>query len=338
MVTGDTGLRLSFSAVWFPSAKRTEHATDLHRLNSLRRMRTRVLARSFLPVAALGTAMKLLVHGGAGSAPDEPARRQQILGDAAADGVDAETPIAAVETAVRALEADRRFNAGVGGAVQSDGVVRTDASVMTDDGTAGAACAMAGVEHAVSAARAVATETPHVLLAGDPAVDFASAVGVETDRDLWTDRSREQWDDADPPSTGDPSERLAWVREHFGGHDTVGAVATDGDRLAAATSTGGRWFALAGRVGDVPQLGAGVYADERGGASATGEGEAIARYGLAKEAVRALDRFGPRQAAEEALEGFEADTDGQAGLIVMDHTGHTGSVANTEAMQVASRS
>jgi len=282
--------------------------------------------------------MHLIVHGGAGPAPDEPARRQQVLGDAAEAGVDAETPAAAVETAVRDLETDPRFNAGVGGAVQSDGVVRTDASVMADDGTAGAACAMAGVEHAVSVARAVATETPHVLLAGERAVEFADAVGVGTDCDLWTERSRERWESADPPARDDPAERLAWVREHFGGHDTVGAVATDGDRLIAATSTGGRWFALAGRVGDVPQLGAGVYADERGAASATGEGEAIARFGLAKEAVRALDRFEPRQAAQQAIAEFEDETDGLAGVIVLDHAGHAGSAENTEAMQVATRS
>jgi len=281
--------------------------------------------------------MEIIVHGGAGSAPDEPAARQRALGAAATAGSDAESPLSGVCAAVRALESDPRFNAGVGGTVQSDGVVRTDASVMTDDGTVGAACAMAGVEHAVDVARTVATETPHVLLAGDQAVDFAREVGVETDCDLWTERTRTRWNDADLPDGR--GERLAWVREQFGaGHDTVGAVATDGDRLAAATSTGGRWFALAGRVGDVPQIGAGVYADERGGASATGEGEAIARFGLAKEAVRALDRFGPSQAAQHAVSAFEDETDGRAGVIVMDHAGHTGSAENTAAMQTSTRS
>jgi L-asparaginase/beta-aspartyl-peptidase (threonine type) len=282
--------------------------------------------------------MDLIVHGGAGSAPDEPAARQAVLRDAVAAGGDATTPLDAVCDAVRILESDPRFNAGVGSTVQSDGVVRTDASLMTDDGTAGAACAMPGVEHAVSVARGVATETPHVLLAGDRAVDFAAATGVETGVDLWTERTRARWNEADPPE-GDPAEQLSWVRERFGaGHDTVGAVATDGEALAAATSTGGRWFALAGRVGDVPQVGAGVYADERGGASATGEGEAIARFGLARAAVDALDQFGPRQAAETALEAFEDETGGSAGVIVLDDAGHTGSAANTESMQTATRS
>jgi len=281
--------------------------------------------------------MEIIIHGGAGPAPDEPGDRQRVLADAAAAGTLASSPLDAVCGAVRALETSPLFNAGVGSAVQSDGVIRTDASVMLDDGTAGGACAMPGVEHAVDVARAVGTETPHVMLAGDRAVAFADGVGIETACDLWTDRTRQRWESADPP-TGDVRERLAWVRERYGaGHDTVGAVATEGERLAAATSTGGRWFALAGRVGDVPQLGAGVYADERGGASATGEGEAIARFGLAKEAVRELDQFGPRQAAERALSAFENETGGAAGVIVLDHAGHTGSAFNTAAMQTARR-
>lgn len=278
--------------------------------------------------------MNVIAHGGAGGSPDEPEQRQTVLREAVDAASAAATPTAAVCHVVRRLESAPGFNAGVGSAVQSDGRIRTDASFMTDDGTAGAACAMPDVEHAVDVARAVATETPHVLLAGEQAVTFADHVGVETDCDLWTERTRERWADADPPD-GDTGEQLAWLRDRFGGHDTVGAVATDGEELAAATSTGGRWFALAGRVGDVPQLGAGVYADGTGGASATGEGEAIARFGLAREAVDRLDRFSPRQAAERALSAFEDATGGNAGVIVLDDDGHRGAAFNTASMQTA---
>ncbi|WP_276272793.1 isoaspartyl peptidase/L-asparaginase [Haloarcula litorea] len=278
--------------------------------------------------------MFVIVHGGAGSAPDAPAGRQATLSEAAERARDAATPVEAVRTAVRPLEADPAFNAGVGGAVQSDGVVRTDAGLMTDDGTTGAACAMSHVAHALDVAHVVARETPHVLVAGERAVDLAAASGVETDADLLTDETRTRYEDADPPE-GDAGDHLAWVRDHFAGTDTVGAVATDGDRLAAATSTAGRWFALAGRVGDVPQVGAGFYADERGGASATGEGEAIARFGLARRAVDLLDTYGPRQAAREAVAEFEDATGGRAGVIVADHAGHAGGEFNTEAMQTA---
>jgi len=82
--------------------------------------------------------MRVLAHGGAGSAPDEPAARQAVLDAASRAGADARTPEAAVVATVRHLESDPRFNAGVGSAVQSDGVARTDAGLMTGDGASGA--------------------------------------------------------------------------------------------------------------------------------------------------------------------------------------------------------
>jgi isoaspartyl peptidase/L-asparaginase-like protein (Ntn-hydrolase superfamily) len=285
--------------------------------------------------------MELLVHGGAGSAPEEPDRRQRDLQRAVRQGRERDNPLAAVRLAVRHLESAPRFNAGVGGAVQSDGTVRTDAGIMGSDGTCGAACAMPGVEHAVEVARVVASETPHVCVAGERAVALADAFDIGTDRDLWTDRTRERWQDADVPTqAGGDSEgvrdQLAAVREQFAGTDTVGAVATDGDGLAAATSTGGRWFALAGRVGDVPQVGAGFHASGEAAASATGEGEAIARFGLARRAVEAVaDGDDPGTAADRVVRGFAADTGGRAGVIVTDRSGRTGSAYNTEAMATA---
>jgi len=279
--------------------------------------------------------MELLVHGGAGSAPEEPDRRQRDLRRAVRLGSARDHPLAAVRAAVRHLESAPRFNAGVGGAVQSDGTVRTDAGIMTSDGRCGAACAMPGVEHAVEVARVVAEETPHVCVAGDRAVALAEAFDVGTDRDLWTDRTRERWREADIPDGG-VREQLAAVRERFGGTDTVGAVATDGDHLAAATSTGGRWFALAGRVGDVPQVGAGFYATGEAAASATGEGEAIARFGLARRAVGAVeDGDDPGTAADRVVRGFAAETGGRAGVIVADRSGRTGHAHNAEAMGTA---
>ncbi|WP_225335476.1 isoaspartyl peptidase/L-asparaginase [Halomicrobium urmianum] len=281
--------------------------------------------------------MDAIVHGGAGPEPDAPQERRARVADAADAAAAADDPLPAVCAAVRVLESDPRFNAGTGSAVQSDGRIRTDAGLMTDDGTVGAACAMPGVEHAVDAARVVAAETPHVLVAGDRAVDLAAAAGVATDRDLWTDRTRERWAAADPPG-GRVAEQLPWVIERFGdGHDTVGATATDGNRLAVATSTGGRWFALAGRAGDVPQVGAGFYADERGAASATGAGEAIARFGLARAAVERLDGEDPEAAAASAVDAFADATGEGAGVVLIDADGRAGEAFNTAAMQTARR-
>jgi len=316
--------------------------------------------------------MRIILHGGAGGIPGEPEPRQAVLDDAADAGASESDPLSAVETAVRVLESDRRFNAGVGGAVQSDGVVRTDAGVMLSDRRAGAASGMEGVEHAVSVARAVLEETPHILLSGEPAVEFAADAGVETGVDLFTDETRERWANADAPE-GSPSEHLAWLADRFGGstsdptaeagdgylpareetsassdrsahdvrlpgHDTVGAVATDGETFASATSTGGRWFALAGRVGDVPQIGSGFYASPAGGASTTGAGEDIARVTLARRAVGHLERGCDAQtAADLAIAEFGELTGSSAGIILLDDEGF-GSAYNSDGMQTSTAS
>jgi beta-aspartyl-peptidase (threonine type) len=303
--------------------------------------------------------MQIIVHGGAGGVPDDPEPRQTVLDEAATVGSDESDPLDAVESAVRVLESSPRFNAGVGSAVQSDGIIRTDAGVMTDDREVGAVAGLAGVEHPLTVARAVRAETPHVLLAGDRALDFAASVGVATDADLWTERSRETWADADPPATDDPRDHLDWLRDRFGSteaggvggedargeaesvdrdptdHDTVGAVARQGDRFAAATSTGGRWFALAGRVGDVPQVGSGFYCAPAGGASATGAGEDIARVTLSRRAVRHLEAGRDAEtAAELAIEEFAEVTGSSAGVIVAGRES-LGSAFNSEGMQTS---
>lgn len=292
--------------------------------------------------------MRITVHGGAGSPPDEPADRQAVLDEAASAGSGADDPTEAVCAAVRVLESDPRFNAGVGGAIQSDGRVRTDAGLMTDDREVGAACAMPGVEHAVDVARVVKTETPHVLVGGVHAVDLAEAYGVETGVDLRSSRARERWAELDDPPTGDARDHAKWVRDRFGGdpegrddvghrdHDTVGAVATDGERVAAATSTGGRWLALAGRVGDVPQVGSGFYCTSAGGASATGAGEDIARVTLSRRAVQFLESgHDADAAAEAAIREFGDLVEGTAGVIVLTPDGDAGAAYDSEAMQTS---
>jgi isoaspartyl peptidase/L-asparaginase-like protein (Ntn-hydrolase superfamily) len=291
--------------------------------------------------------MRVIVHGGAGSPADEPTPRQAVLDDAAETGTEADDPTDAVVAAVRVLEGDSRFNAGVGSAVQSDGYIRTDAGLMTDDRETGAACGMPGVEAAVEVARLVKEETPHVLVSGVHAVDLADAFGVETDVDLWSERTREQWEDLEERPGGDAREHAEWVAERFGGdpegrgetpadHDTVGAVATDGETVAGATSTGGRWLALAGRVGDVPQVGSGFYCTEAGGVSATGAGEDIARLNLSRRASQFLeDGLDAQAAADAALAEFGDLAEGSAGLIVLTPDGDCGEAYNSEAMQTA---
>lgn len=318
--------------------------------------------------------MNVIVHGGAGSKPENPESRQEILDKAARAGTEQSTAVEAVCATIGVLEESPRFNAGVGGAVQSDGIIRTDAGIMTDQRETGAACSMPGVTHAVEVARTVMEETPHVLLSGVHAVDFAADYGIGVEEKLWSSHTRERWEDLDPPEGG-PREQVEWSREHFGeteddpegreldhdsaeqssagsglkdhdrvgrspagsdpkDHDTVGAVANDGENMAAATSTGGRWLALAGRVGDVPQIGSGFYCTPAGGASATGAGEDIARVTLSRLAVDHLeDGASAQEAADRAIEEFEELTDSTAGIIVCDREGETGSAYNSPRMQ-----
>lgn len=282
--------------------------------------------------------MQLLVHGGAGTEPEKPGERQAVLDRATEPNTEQADPLSAALGAVRHLESDPRFNAGIGSAVQSDGVIRTDAGLMRGDGTTGAACAMPGVEQAAAVARIVAEETPHVLVAGEQAVELAAASGIPTGVDLWSERTRTRWEELAKPGS-DIREQLAFVHDQFGGTDTVGAVATDGRGVVSVTSTGGRWCALAGRVGDVPQIGAGFYASEQAAASATGEGEAIARFGLARTVVDAIeDGDDPATATDRAIRGFGADTGAEAGVIAVDIDGRTGSAFNSDGMQTAGAS
>ncbi|WP_306056098.1 isoaspartyl peptidase/L-asparaginase [Natronococcus wangiae] len=312
--------------------------------------------------------MQVLVHGGAGSTPEEPEPRQAVLDEAAATGADRTDPVDAVEDAIGVLESSPRFNAGVGSAVQSDGEIRTDAGIMTDDRAVGAACSMPDVERAVSVARIVMEETPHGFVSGDHAVSLAEAYGVETGVDLWSERTREKWADLEPPGGG-PRSELEWIRERYGrtdpdgrdegtardasdldrdnvgrsptsgdqwDHDTVGAVAFDGERLAAATSTGGRWLALAGRVGDVPQVGSGFYCCPSAAVSATGAGEDIARVTLSRRVAGHVERGLDADAATTlAIEEFAELTGSTAGVIAIDARGTLGSAYNSDGMQIA---
>ena len=300
--------------------------------------------------------MQILAHGGAGSDPDDPEKHALGLSHAVDAAREATAPLDAVETAVRTLESDPIYNAGLGGALQADGVVRTDAGVMTGGESnppakggprSGAACSMPGVTHAVSVAKLVRTETPHTLLAGARALDLAETFDIETGVDLTTGRTRSRWRDAAPPDSA--RERLRWVGEHFGtddaggddadprrDHDTVGAVVRLEGRVAAATSTGGRWFAVPGRVGDVPQVGGGFYATAAGAASATGHGEEIAEDGLARRVVGLIEDGLPATAATDtAIDRFGAETGATAGVIAIDSEGDVGHAHNATHMEVA---
>jgi len=294
------------------------------------------------------------------AAPGSPGRAGSQTGDARR-GVaawDAGTPLDAVEAALGVPESSPRFNAGVGGAVQSDGVVRTDAGVMTSDREIGArlldarrrstrrASPASFIRRRRTSSSRENTRSISQVNSGSRRESICSPMrrrgAVRGGRPAAGRSPRAPRLARDPIRLGD--DQAGGGREATGtagttpgapDHDTVGAVATDGETFAAATSTGGRSFALAGRVGDVPQVGSGFFCTEAGGASATGAGEDIARVTLSRRAVDFLEEgLDAQRAADRAIEEFEEITGSGAGVIVLGDDG-AGSAFNTDGMQTS---
>jgi beta-aspartyl-peptidase (threonine type) len=272
----------------------------------------------------------LILHGGAGALSPElrEARHQGLSRAFAAAWTILQQHGSALEAVVRTtviLEDDPTFNAGVGSCLNQEGNVEVDASVM--EGTtfrAGAVGAVCTVRNPILLAKAVMETERHVLLVGDGAERFARTRGfpVATREELVTARQLQRWQTAQ--TSGEPG--------------TVGAVALDhAGHLAAATSTGGIFNKLPGRVGDSAIVGAGTYADDTLGAgSATGDGEAIIRTTLARTAIELLrDGRDPTQAAHIALHLLHQRTRGEGGIVLIDSLGRTGYAYNTPAMSVA---
>ena len=263
----------------------------------------------------------IVVHGGAGLiAPERLDRMRAGVRAAAAAGDEllaaGRSALDAVVAAVRMLEDDPEFNAGVGSTLTRDGTVETDAAVM--DGATrrvGAVAAVPDLGRAVALARAVLDAGEHVLLAGPAAWRFAAEVGIAPA----------------PPGSLVTERQVKRLAERMG---TVGAVARDRDgRFAAATSTGGVVGKRAGRVGDSPIAGAGTWADTACAVSATGDGEAIIRVALAHSlAVRAGDDL--PAAARSVLAELRAVTAGSAGLIAITRSAFVG-LQLTPAMPIA---
>ncbi len=273
----------------------------------------------------------IAVHGGAGQErPDERAARQAGVERAAAAGFAVLTrrgsALDAVVAAVALLEDDPAFNAGRGSVLTEEGLVETDASVMRGDTlAAGAIGAVRGVPHPIHLARAILDEGREVLVVGEPAVAAARRHGIAVGAPdaLVTETARRRWRErGDAPG------------------ETVGAVARDARaHVAAATSTGGIAGKRAGRVGDSAVIGAGTYADDALGAtSATGPGEAIIRFGLARVALDLVLRGATAgDAARRALAMLKSRLGAAAGLILVAPDGSLGVAYTTTSMPAATR-
>jgi len=281
----------------------------------------------------------LIVHGGAGPIDDRQSEAHQAgcrrAAEAGARVLEAGgSAVDAAQIAVRVLEDDEVFNAGVGGAVDESGLVMTDAAIFRGDDLGYGACgAVAGIRNPVDLARAILDDGKHCLLVGPGALDFARKKGVRLvdPRALEVDPSKARWWYASA-SDGPPLEPEVG--------DTVGAVALDlQGSIAAATSTGGLLGKYAGRVGDSPIAGAGTYArNDWGGISATGHGETILKTVLGFQALQDLRlraAEAPATVLFEALEQARAQVGGRGGLIAIRPSGQAAWARNTPHMGVA---
>ncbi|MEX2530076.1 MAG: isoaspartyl peptidase/L-asparaginase [Gemmatimonadota bacterium] len=239
--------------------------------------------------------------------------------------------LAAAVAATRWLEDDERFNAGTGSNLRLDGkTIQMDASCMRSSGEFGGVAAIERVKNPVDVAHLV-LKTPHILLAGDGATEFARRSGFD-DFDPTTPGALERLQ-AVTSTTGGIGE---WTREELEkawnfetplraalGTDTVGCVAWDGEGFAGALSSGGTTTVLRGRVGDVPLPGCGLYVGEHGAVAATGDGEYIAQALLAYRSYAELEAGRtPAEVLGWAL-GQLADTV-DVGLILVDRSGFAG--------------
>lgn len=281
----------------------------------------------------------IIAHGGAWEIPDE-LQEDALEGCSRAAAVGWEvlagggTALQAVEAAVRVLEDDPTFDAGVGAVLNASGGIELDAIIM--DGQTlnlGAAVAVKRVRHPITLARLIMERSEHTILACEGAEAFARAQGVPfcPEWDLVVEREVERWRDSasNGPDTYAPAQD-EWRHGRPG--DTVGAVALDHEgHLAVATSTGGTAGKHPGRVGDSPLVGCGAYADDRAGAaSATGDGEHLMKVVISKSACDFLERgMSAQEAADAAVSLLVERTTGHGGLVVLGREGDIGVAHNT---------
>ncbi len=285
----------------------------------------------------------LVAHGGAGDYSRMPAgllesRRSSLIeairagyGILAGGG----SSLDAVEAAIRHLEDSGLFDAGRGAYYTREGVPEMDAAIM--DGRtlgAGSVAALRRVANPIHLARLVMEKTPHVLLVGGGAEEFARSQGIElvSPYYFYSERLWVGYQAAVRAGEKRGALETPWREEH----GTVGVVALDrSGNLAAGTSTGGTVLKMPGRVGDSPIIGAGTYANNESCAvSGSGVGEFFMRNVVAADICQRMRylRVPLEEAAREVVMKELVDQHGDGGVIALDRAGHAVVEFNTPGM------
>jgi beta-aspartyl-peptidase (threonine type) len=284
----------------------------------------------------------LVIHGGAGvvakevTPPKEQALRaelQRALETGYAVLKDGGSSLDAVTKAIVVMEDSPLFNAGKGAVFNHAGKNELDAAVM-DGATlrAGSVANVHRVKNPILLARAVMEKSPHVMMIGDGAEQFAQSVGIELVEPKYF-YTEERWQQLQKALKEEQEKRVDPAKTPH--HGTVGAVALDSHgNLAAGTSTGGMTNKRFGRVGDSPIIGAGTYANAKCAVSATGWGEFYIRANAAHDICARVEYRGDSvaQAARDVVMDVVPKLGGDGGVIALDADGNFTTPFNTEGM------
>lgn len=280
----------------------------------------------------------VMVHGGVESNTASP--YMKVLQEAALRGTEAlqSSPLDAAEEAVKVLEDSPLFNAGYGSVLNLDGQAEMDASIV-DGATSrfGAVAALRDIKNPVSVARRVLEETSHVLLAGEGAFKFAIAQGFQQYNCVTPDMEKAWQKAVHSRKSGDFDEASLFTGMPLPTKscDTVGCVINHQGRTVAASSTGGSFLKLPGRVGDTPIIGGGIYASIRCAVVCTGLGEAFAETLTAKHVDTLLEQgLHPQEAASQAMVRLTQEKSAVGGLLVVDSLGRWGAAHNALSFPV----
>lgn len=245
------------------------------------------------------------------------------------------TALDAVEQGVRVTESDpENMSVGLGGLPDRDGNVSLDACIMDHESRCGSVAFLQHIENPISVARKVMEDTPHVMLAGQGALNFAEEKGFKK-TNLLTEKAKEKWQEWLVESEYKP----VINREN---HDTIGMLALDSEgRLSGACTTSGMAYKMHGRVGDSPIIGAGLFVDQEvGAACATGVGEAVIRVAGSAMIVELMrNGMSPEEACKEVVNRIVSKHQSvenlQVGFIALNKYGEYGCYSVYEGFNIA---
>lgn len=242
----------------------------------------------------------------------------------------------AVEAGVRVPEGDpEERSVGYGGRPDRDGHVTLDACIMDEFYNCGSVAFLEHIKHPISVARMVMEKTPHVMLVGEGALQFALDNGFRKEN-LLVEKSEKEWKEWLKTSQYKPKANIE-------NHDTIGMIALDSNgNLSGACTTSGLAYKMHGRVGDSPIIGAGLYVDnEIGAATSTGVGEEVIRI-CGSHLVTELMRQGrtPFEACKEAVMRIVNRSpknikEMQVGFLALNKQGEYGAFAIQKGFQYA---